>query len=224
MGLLRRRAGATRVTAEGVTIPSGARDVREVYPDPLTTRQRWLLGLGALMLDPKHGSCARLHPAAVVHPERTARQYRASLKSLWEIDDLSSLLRALTSLLRVGHRGELTGVLGHPPLAWDVARVAVLPRRAFAAGYIDESTAWELMEAAADAPYRVYDSWGSYVRDTLAGRNAWAGRRHDWMDQHVLRWWSPDMRDESPWQSVPWPAGRLPARPETPAARTGGER
>ena len=92
----------------------------------------------------------------------------------------------------------------------------MLPRRAFAAGYIDESTAWELMEAAADAPYRVYDSWGSYVRDNLAGRNAWAGRRHDWMDQHVLRWWSPEMRDESPWQSVPWRAGRLPARPERP--------
>ena len=107
MGLLRRRADSTRVTAEGVTIPSGARDVREVYPEPLTTRQRWLLGLGALMLDPRHGSCARLHPAAVVHPQRTAREYRASLKSLWEIDDLSSLLRALASLLRVGHRGEL---------------------------------------------------------------------------------------------------------------------
>jgi hypothetical protein len=224
MRLLRRRVETARVTAEGVAIPSGARDVREAYPEPLSTRQRWLLGLGALMLDPQHGSCARLHPAAVVHPERTAREYRSSLKKLWEIDGLSSLLRTLTWLLQVGHRGELAGVLGHPPLAWDIARVAVLPRRAFAAGYIDEPTAWALMEAAAEAPYRVYDSWGSYVRDNLAGRNAWAGGRHAWMDEHVLRWWSPSMSTESPWQSVPWSTGRQPTAEDAPVTPAGGDR
>jgi len=106
MGLLRRRAGAARVTAEGVTIPSGARDVREVYPDPLTTRQRWLLGLGALMLDPKHGSCARLHPAAVVHPDRTAREYRASLKSTMKaVPELARFTAALERALRAESGG-----------------------------------------------------------------------------------------------------------------------
>jgi hypothetical protein len=206
--VLRGRSPEQRVTAEGVKIPSGAVDVREVFPPPLSARQRWLLGLSTLMLDPASGSCARAHPSAFVHPKKTPRDYRIDLKVLWDITDFGSLMSQLTWLLRRGQRGELAEAVGHPPLAWDYSRVVVLPRRALAAGFIDEATAWDLMEAAAAPVYQTYDSWGGFVRDNLAGRNAWAGRRHRWMDQHVARWWSPSLHAESPWQCIPWDEGR----------------
>ncbi len=228
MRFFRRCSGARRATAEGIGIPAGASDVRDVYPQPLSQRQRWILGLSTMMIDPEHGSCARLHPSAFVHPQRTPAAYRSELKALWNIDDAAGLLASLGWLLRAGNRLELAGVLGHPPLAWDLCRIAVLPRRAFAAGIIDEATAWELMEAAVEPCYRGYDSWGSYVRDALDGRNACAGRRHDRMDRHVVRWWSPSMYAESPWQSVPWEAGRDQLEPfvraDRRAAHAGGLR
>jgi Protein of unknown function (DUF1266) len=208
MKFFRRCSATTRATAEGIAVPAGAVDVREMYPQPLTQRQRWILGLGAMMVDPDEGSCARLHPSAFVHPGQTPGTYRSQLKALWNIDDTADLLASLSWLLRAGNRFELAAVLGHPPLAWDLCRIAVLPRRAFAAGIIDEPTAWELMEAAVEPCYRGYHSWGGYVRDALDGRNACAGRRHDRMDRHVVRWWSPSMSAESPWQSVAWEAGR----------------
>jgi uncharacterized protein DUF1266 len=228
MRFFRRCSGTRRATVEGIGIPAGASDVREVYPQPLSQRQRWILGLSTMMIDPVAGSCARLHPSSFVHPQQTPRAYRAELKALWNIDDTAGLLASLSWLLRAGNRLELAAVLGHPPLAWDLCRVAVLPRRAFAAGIIDEPTAWELMEAAVEPCYRGYHSWGGFVRDALDGRNACAGRRHDHMDQHVMRWWSPSMSAESPWQSVRWEAGRdqlvpSPCLPR-PTAHAGGVR
>jgi Protein of unknown function (DUF1266) len=217
MRFIRGGSAAKRSTAEGIAIPHGALDVREVFPEPPSTRQRWILGLSAVMLDPEEGSCARLHPAAFVHPRKTPASYRTDLKAQWGIDGVGSLMSTLTRLLRSGHRGELAMELGHPPLAWDLARVAVLPRRAFAAGFIDEPTAWELMEAAVAPAYRCYGSWGAYVRDNVDGHNAWAGGSSDGLDRHVVRWWSPSLAAESPWQSVPWEAGR----PCRPAAATG---
>ncbi len=200
--------GDQRSTLEGVKIPTGALDVREAFPQPVTPRQRWILGLSTIMIDPKSGSCARLHPSAVVHPEKTAEDYRIDLSSMWEIIDFASLMSSLNWLLKSGHRGDLIDILGHPPLAWDYARVVVLPRRAFAAEIIDEATAWALMEAAVAPVYQAYDGWGSFVRDALAGRNAWAERSHNWMDKHVVRWWSPSLYHESPWQSVAWDTAR----------------
>lgn len=209
MGIFGRGAMEPPSTAEGVPIPDGAVDVRARYPEAPSERQRWILGLSTLVIDPGTGGCARLHPSAFVHPRTTSNDYRLALKALWNIASETDLLQALSWLLRTGQRSRLAAQLGHPPLAWDLARVAVLPRRAFAAGFIDSATAWELMEAAVEPAVRAYDSWGSFVRDGLAGHNAWTGHRQDWMDRHVVRWWSPSMQAESPWQSVAWEAGRL---------------
>lgn len=213
MGLFRGRGTERPITADGVALPAGAVDVRAAYPTPLTPRRRWIVGLSTLLLDPDTGSCARLHPSAFVH-RRTPDEHRRDLEAHWDVTDVGSLLVSINWLLQSGQRGELARTVGHPPLAWDLARVVVLPRRAFAAGYVDESTAWELMEAAVEPAYRTYASWGAFVRDNLDGRNAWAGRRHSWMDRHAARWWSPSLYAESPWQSVPWTAARDSSPPD----------
>ncbi len=57
--------------------------------------------------------------------------------------------------------------------AWDLARVPVVVRMGFTAGYIDEDEAWQLVEAALRRAQAEYCAWGTFADGILVGRAFW---------------------------------------------------
>lgn len=196
-----------QVLREGSTVPGVPVD--EYFPQPITLRQQWILGLGAI-LSRSNGEnlTLRLHPDQAVRQQESPAFHRHSLERAWEITDRASLVRQVVALLERGHRATLAAGVGHPPLAWDYARVVNITRWGFAAGFVDEPTGWTLLEAVVAPVGNTYGSWGSFGRDYLLGRTAWRGKRDPDMEQTVLSLWAPSLRLLSPWQLVPWEAWR----------------
>jgi hypothetical protein len=181
--------------------------VEEAFPDPLTEHQRWILGLGAVLSMQNGENFVRLHPHKMVHPSNP-RAHLYALKEMWGIEDRTTLVSQLFSLRTYGMRQELAPTMGRLPLAWDLGRYVNLVRWGFVCEFVDELAAWRLLEVVAKPVADEYDSWGSYARDYLDGRRTWNSKADATVEGLAMKLMTPSMADESPWQMIPWTAGK----------------
>jgi Protein of unknown function (DUF1266) len=189
------------------SMPGTAAEI--IFPASLTPRQRWLVGLGALLSVKNNESLIRLHPDKIITANSVAL-HRQLLERAWDIKDHVGLLKTLVWLLEGGQRISLANQIGYPPLAWDYGRFVNLVRWGFAAGHVDEPSAWRLLEAVVAPVYRSYPGWSSFSLDFLIGRAFWLGKSEQSHEQALMRLWSPLGRAASPWQQIPWDAAADP--------------
>ncbi|WP_199493124.1 DUF1266 domain-containing protein [Marinitenerispora sediminis] len=199
------------------------RPAKTKYRTPLTTHQLWMVSLAGILAERTPG---RSH--TLLYPTRRIdrRNPKLRLSESWDITDRASLLSTLDFLATTGHRGSYAVRIGHPPLAWDAMRYADITRYGFAAGYIDERTAWQLLARMVGPVAQTYRSWQAYADDFLLGRQVWlgglvGGRYEDWAVSQqetvdAARKLLDPANTDSPWQRVPWEAIY---RPDGPAPR-----
>ncbi|QKV91790.1 DUF1266 domain-containing protein [Streptomyces sp. NA02950] len=181
------------------------------FPTPLTSHQRWMVSLAAILAERTPG-----HSHTLLYPlKRIDRSTsRARLSDSWDITSTETLLEILGFLASHGHRDQMAPRLGHPPLAWDIVRYADVVRYGLASEYIDEPTAWRLLREVVAPVARTYGSWKEYADDYMIGRRVWmhglTGTEHeDWpvsqedTARAVQRLVDP-MNEKSPWRQVPW--------------------
>jgi hypothetical protein len=86
--------------------------------------------------------------------------------------------------------------------AWDLGRLIATARSAHAAGYLDETAAWEWLLAAGNAIRQTYTSWKDFGEDYILGGEFFEELNHSSHDSHVamMRWFMDDPR--SPWQRI----------------------
>ncbi len=90
-----------------------------------------------------------------------------------ELHDLLSQMKEQDA--RTWHRFRIvshyrTVIHRHGIVAWDLARVVLLARMAFTAGYINEFEAWETIYEEATQANTLFDNWYEFSQSYLIGR------------------------------------------------------
>ena len=148
---------------------------------------------------------------------------RRWLAGKWDISSAGDVVQALDGLATTGYRAQVAERFGVSPLAWDVALYVDVVRNSFAAGYVDEPSAWALLHKIVRPTASAYGSWKEYADDYLLGRIVWIGTLRgtpdehfpapqEVLDRHVRRLLDPDT-GWSPWNMVTWNAINEPDRP-----------
>ncbi|MFE3885676.1 DUF1266 domain-containing protein [Streptomyces lydicus] len=183
------------------------RPAHKRYPAALTSHQKWIVSLDAILAERSWGHRhLALYPLKRINPI----QCRVSLKTSWGVTSPESFHSTLQWLATEGHRMQMASALGRPPVAWDFGRYVCIVRAGFAAGYVDEPGAWQLLGSAVAPVAQTYRSWQQFAEDFVAGRELWmrsagrewAGSQEDTVSA-VRSLLDPTNR-ESPWQQVPW--------------------
>ncbi|HEY0780833.1 MAG TPA: DUF1266 domain-containing protein, partial [Thermoanaerobaculia bacterium] len=88
--------------------------------------------------------------------------------------------------------------------AWDTVRLSFMARATFTAGWVNETTAWDVVLEAARKLQRSYGSWAELSQNFLLGRGFWGEaspesmesfrKNADWLLTH----------ERSPWTQLPW--------------------
>jgi tetratricopeptide (TPR) repeat protein len=185
---------------------------------PLGTRSLWLVSLAAIQEARVHDSgMDRLYPGAYLARHHSVTQ----LESDWGISSRDDLLSMADWLLAEGHRFSMAPRLGHPPVSWDFSRRAFMVRQGYAAEYIVEDEAWQLLEAMAGEVAGSYQSWRDFGEDYLAARWLWQGgadkpggysTKQQQTINGISRLLDPS-NATSPWNLVPWDAISHPDQP-----------
>lgn len=189
------------------------------YPNPLTTHQRWMVSLDAILAERTWGhSHLTLYPLKRINPANS----QVSLQQSWGIASPESLHTTLRWLATEGHRMQMAPSIGHPPVAWDFGRYATIVRKGFGAGHLDEQGAWHLLTTAVAPVAQTYGSWQAFAHDFVAGRQLWmqnagtewTGSQEDTAEA-VGRLLDPTNTD-SPWHHAPWHSIYEPDRLPSP--------
>ncbi|NSC24673.1 DUF1266 domain-containing protein [Streptomyces albus subsp. chlorinus] len=197
----------------------GRRRDRLVLSPPLSTHQLWLVSLSAPVNRGPEASRTALYPFRYADDARAQRW----LREQWEIADRAELLSRLEGLLTDGYRAPLAERFRIEPIAWDVALYTDVVRKGFAAGYLDEPTAWRLLRATVPPTTAAYDSWRAFADDYLLVRLVWMNglrstRDADFpapqavSDAHLRTLLDP-ANTQSPWNQAPWEVITRPDRP-----------
>ncbi|MEV0406454.1 tetratricopeptide repeat protein [Actinoallomurus sp. NPDC050550] len=199
-----------------------AQGLRENFTDPspawwhrrpLSLHQLWLVSLSAILVERTFGGThTSLYPLGWLSPRRARRM----LDDSWDVSSREELLSNLEWLATSGHRTSFAPRLGHEPLAWDIARYANNVRYGVAAGFIDEPTAWHLLQRIVAQTASAYRSWREFADDFLTGRRMWMDGLRGTEDEN---WPTPHRRTveavgrlldpsnaKSPWNHAPWDA------------------
>jgi hypothetical protein len=188
-----------------------APSAKKRYPAALTSHQRWLVSLSAILAERTPGhSHTTLYPLDRINKAISKARLRAS----WDITSPKSLSAILDWLAAEGHRTEMAPVIGHPPLAWDIGRYADIVRYSFAAGYVNESQAWQLLRSAAQLAAPAYGSWKGFADDFMTGRQLWMRAQAGTADENwavsqevtarAAQRLTDPANEQSPWRITPW--------------------
>ncbi|MFH8572310.1 DUF1266 domain-containing protein [Streptomyces sp. NPDC017993] len=183
------------------------RPAHKRYPATLTDHQKWMVSLDAILAERSYG-----HRHLALYPLKriNSTQPRVSLKSSWGVTSPESFHSTLRWLATEGHRIQMAPVLGRQPVAWDFGRYVWIVRAGFAAGYVDEPGAWQLLSNAVAPVAQTYRSWREFADDFVAGRELWmrsAGAEWSGSQEETVsavRSLLDPANGESPWQQVPW--------------------
>jgi hypothetical protein len=86
-------------------------------------------------------------------------------------------------------------------LAWDMARLVMVARHAFMAGYITEEEGWAYVREAAKMAQASFKSWEDYARRYTRGHFRWSGGPDEVFDNAVVFL----LKDaSSPWRKLDW--------------------
>jgi len=202
----------TNLAAELVEPPPSCWRTRET----LTGHKLWQVALGAIL----RAEVADIgYTLDVLYTRHwlDRRQTVNDMSRWWGMRSREDLLGTQRRLATVGHRAGLVEALGHEPLAWDIARYANNVREGVAAGFIDETEAWDLYDEVTEVTAQTYDSWAAFTADYIAGRGQWLGldgseSESDWPTAHrrkieaVDRLLDPDntasVFNRAPWDTV----------------------
>ncbi|HEY0462694.1 MAG TPA: DUF1266 domain-containing protein, partial [Polyangiaceae bacterium] len=188
--------------------------------DPLPRDQRWALSTA---IYPCYGAEGRVGLADPLAPAVCRR----ALQIWWEVEDGESAVGMLEWLLEAGHRQQLAeelelldtaeltpkkrAFLGqngaalrrYSIAAWDLCRLVNVARTAHRAGFIDESTAWHFILAAARELRRIYPSWSALGDDYILGNRYFSDNHQpDAIHRASVEWLQNS--PASPWHRVPW--------------------
>src|SRR4029079_5524122 len=106
------------------------------------------------------------------------------------------------SILFVAEHG--SELKGGTLTAWDTVRLSFLARATFTAGWVDETTAWDVALEAARKLQRSYDSWAEMSQNFLLGRGFWGEASPASMEAfHKNATWLLN-NERSPWTQLPW--------------------
>lgn len=184
---------------------------------PLGTHRLWLVALSAiLMARERGGALFTLYPCAWLNRHSAV----AVLRSPWGVSSRDELLAALEWLETEGARESKAAKIGHPPASFDFARYSHVVRHGFAAEYIDEAEAWQLLERVPGQVAGTYRSWQEFAEDYLAARMTVADgtaspagfTSRQLTAAPVARLLDP-LNTGSPWNLVPWDAITRPDQP-----------
>ncbi|MBO0802562.1 MAG: DUF1266 domain-containing protein [Nocardiopsaceae bacterium] len=191
---------------------------------PLGTHRLWLVALSAILVARERGGAlCTLYPSAWLNRQHSV----AVLKSPWGVSSRDDLLAALEWLAAEGARESMAAKVGHPPASFDFARYSHVVRNGFAAEYIDEQEAWQLLESIAGQVASAYRSWQEFADDYLAARMTIADgtdsptgfTTRQLTSAPVARLLDP-LNTASPWNLVPWDAI---GRPDQPVSTSPGD-
>ena len=88
-------------------------------------------------------------------------------------------------------------------IGWDLARLIIVARAAYTAGWMDEATAWRHMLAASKRLQSTYSSWAELSENYLLGRHFWGQDEEANRElEDKAHWLLTD--PQSPWQSLAW--------------------
>lgn len=177
---------------------------------PLTAHQLWMVSLCAPVNRGSEAASGTLYPFRYSDDSRAERW----LREQWEIADRPELLSRLEGLLAEGFRRSLPGRLRHQALAWDLALYADVVRKGYAAGHLDEVTAWHLLRGTIAPATARYTSWTEFADDYLLVRMVWRENLQGTPDEdfpapqavsdaHLRTLLDPANR-ASPWNHAPW--------------------
>jgi ankyrin repeat protein len=88
-------------------------------------------------------------------------------------------------------------------LAWDLCRRANLINLGYAAHYLNETEAWELLMGVAQQTQSNFSSWQEMSDNFLDGREIWAGHRDPKFEAAAQLLLNP-RESNSPWNQHPW--------------------
>jgi tetratricopeptide (TPR) repeat protein len=168
----------------------------------LTGRRLWQVALGVPPLAEAADAGYRLD---VLYERRWLAPAAsiATLRRTWSVESRDSLLETLHGLARPDR----------PVLAWNIARYVSCVRDGVAAGYLDEPTAWDLLDEITDPTARAYGSWAAFTADYLAGREDWLDLsgppQPSWPTAHRRKIEALDRlldagNEDSPFHRAPW--------------------
>lgn len=163
---------------------------------PLTDRQRFGLALEAC---DDAGTGRSLDWLAGGPPGSGVEGLGYRLCVLENAETPAALAARLSWIDRVGFRATARATV-----AYDRCLAVTLARSGFAAGLLDEPSAWRCIDAQVTSVVRRYRSWAEYAEDYVAGREGREGMTLPWLRRFVAT----DLIDHarSPWRDVPWPA------------------
>jgi len=183
-----------------------APDASKRYP-PLTIHQAWMASLAAPLLVWPDALHTRLYPYRRVNPSEP----RLVLKMSWGVTNTQQAVQTCQQLLAAAQRDKVP--------AWHLVRAAYMARDGFAAGYIDQQTAWHLLYQAAQIARQHYNSWRGYAESYVQARVDWVKSQPDpdWADQKAREQIVAHLLDPanpaSPWNTLAWDALNHPDAP-----------
>ena len=173
-----------------------------------TQEQReWALGTAGLLIQMNEQRYDLL--AGAKNPQDVAQMDREILSSSWDVTSRRQLLSVIQNLLRNDASRMLIG--------WNYPRAVNLARMGYAAGYLQESEAWEIIMPAAARLQQTFSSWqelGQIYMDARAqwySNGIWERRQIEYAYRVVLT------EPASPWVKYPWNLDMGNGRPVPPS-------
>jgi hypothetical protein len=87
-------------------------------------------------------------------------------------------------------------------LAWDLGRFVIIIRMCYDMGYLDETTAWDLITSAFEPAIKEFADWHEVAASYLIGRGAWGGDTIMLDGLYTIAQKAFE-NDNSPWKNVP---------------------
>lgn len=87
-------------------------------------------------------------------------------------------------------------------LAWDIGRLTAVTRYCFDMGFLDEITAWDIINDAYEMVIKEYETWKDFSVAYLIGKGMWGGDDY-WLDNSYNIVEDAFEKNKSPWKNIP---------------------
>ncbi len=157
-------------------------------------QREWALGTAGLLIQMNEDRYDLLGGAEKL--QDVAQKDRGILSQSWEVNSRQQLLVRIHALLdQDGSRGLI---------GWNYPRAVNLARMGYAAGYLRESEAWELIMPAASRLQHTFSSWQQLGQVYMAARAQWYS--NGLRDRRQVEYAYRTLLTEpaGPWRKYPW--------------------
>ncbi|MGX1810883.1 DUF1266 domain-containing protein [Nocardia sp. NPDC055321] len=152
--------------------------------DARDTLSRLLHGMHAPLFDLIHPLAAaaaadrtEIDRGGLVEEHRDFLRVMARYRGYRDVDGLVRDYDAWRQAITLGITEQLPQPLHTNTVAWDLARLVLIVRGAYTAGYLDQQSGWSYLHAGLDRAQHNYANWHQFADGFLTGSVFWAATK-----------------------------------------------